>query len=100
MSLKLPYTVGLYYIYSNHEIRLAKASPSFSREYDLHYGGGIGDLFHESDILTAIENGDKYPSPTPENVSTQTPKSMGADVAFGSSNFALVILEQIKLNIN
>ena len=94
--LKLPYTVGLNKIYSDHEIRLAKASRSFEREYNLHYSSGIGDVFDEIYIKKAIELGSRYPFPTPQNVSTQTPKVMGVDVAYGgSSNFAIVILEQI-----
>lgn len=93
--LKLPYTVGLGTIYTEQEIELAKASPSFSREYDLHYGGQAGNLFHETDISAAIEKSANYPYPTPDNVNTNTNKVMGIDVAYGSSNFAIVILEHI-----
>ena len=32
------------------EIEKAKISPSFEREYNLKYLGGIGNIFHTKDI--------------------------------------------------
>jgi hypothetical protein len=56
----LNYTVGLGKIYSHEEIRKARASPSFDREYDLKYAGKIGNIFHARDIDAAIELGRQY----------------------------------------
>lgn len=50
--LSLDYTYGIDRIYTEDEIRAAKASPSFEREYNLKYLGLIGNVFH---IEAAIE---------------------------------------------
>jgi hypothetical protein len=42
----LDYTYGLDKIYAREEIEKAKISPSFEREYNLKYLGGIGNVFH------------------------------------------------------
>ena len=55
--LFLDYTYGLGRIYTEDEIRAAKASPSFEREYNLKYLGLIGNVFHTKDIETAMEKG-------------------------------------------
>jgi hypothetical protein len=44
--LFLDYTYGLNKIYTSVEIERAKGSPSFEREYNLKYLGGIGNVFH------------------------------------------------------
>jgi hypothetical protein len=46
----LDYTYGLGKIYSQSEILKAQTSPSFSREYNLMYGGHIGNVFSENSI--------------------------------------------------
>jgi hypothetical protein len=51
--LKLDYTYGIDRIYTPEEIRKARASPSFSREYDLQYAGLVGNVFHINDIEIA-----------------------------------------------
>jgi hypothetical protein len=54
--LLLDYTYGLERIYTRQEIEKAKASPSFEREYNLKYSGGIGNVFDAVDIDAAIAN--------------------------------------------
>ena len=56
----LDYTYGLDKIYAREEIEKAKISPSFEREYNLKYLGGIGNVFHTKDIDAAIEKGKLY----------------------------------------
>ena len=56
----LDYTYGLDKIYAREEIEKAKVSPSFEREYNLKYLGGIGNVFHTKDIDLAIEKGKLY----------------------------------------
>jgi hypothetical protein len=98
----LHWTYGAGKIYTTEDIERAKRSHSFSREYDLHYGGQLGNIFHTRDIDLAIEKGNNYPDPTIDNntIHSQTNKSMGIDPSFGSSQFAIVILEQIDGVIN
>jgi hypothetical protein len=47
--LYLDYTYGLGKIYTEEEIRQAKQSPSFEREYNLKYLGLIGNVFNVKD---------------------------------------------------
>ncbi len=54
--LLLDYTYGIERIYTGQEIEKAKASPSFEREYNLKYLGGIGNVFNPADIDAAIAN--------------------------------------------
>jgi hypothetical protein len=49
----MDYTYGLNKIYTIEEIE--KVSPSFEREYNLQYLGGIGNVIHIKDIDAAIE---------------------------------------------
>ena len=51
----MDYTYGLDKIYTKVEIEKAKVSPSFEREYNLRYLGGIGNVIHIKDIDAAIE---------------------------------------------
>jgi hypothetical protein len=53
--LLLDYTYGLDKIYTKEEIEKAKVSPSFEREYNLKYLGGIVNVFHTKDTDAAIE---------------------------------------------
>jgi hypothetical protein len=46
----MDYTYSLDKIYTKEEIDKAKVSPSFEREYNLKYLGGIGNVFHTKDI--------------------------------------------------
>jgi Terminase RNaseH-like domain len=86
----LDYTYGLDKIYTREEIEKAKISPSFEREYNLKYLGGIGNVFHTKDIDAAIEKGKLY---DPANPVAMSPKSMGIDPAYGSSSFGIVVTQ-------
>ena len=86
----LDYTYGLDKIYTREEIEKAKISPSFEREYNLKYLGGIGNVFHTKDIDVAIEKGKLYEPASPVAMS---PKSMGIDPAYGSSSFGIVVTQ-------
>jgi hypothetical protein len=86
----MDYTYGLERIYTKEEIEKAKVSPSFEREYNLKYLGGIGNVFHTKDIDAAIEKGKLY-NPTISN--TYAKKCMGIDPAYGSSSFGIVVTQ-------
>jgi hypothetical protein len=86
----LDYTYGLDKIYAREEIEKAKISPSFEREYNLKYLGGIGNIFHTKDIEAAIEKGKLYDLNTSN---TFAKKCMGIDPAYGSSSFGIVVTQ-------
>ena len=89
----LDYTYGIGKIYTAEEIRKAKASPSFEREYNLKYLGKIGNVFHTKEA--AIEKGRKY---NPDDFTTFysfTSRSMGIDPAYGSSAFGIVVTQWV-----
>src|SRR5919202_5606549 len=88
----LDYTYGIGKIYTAEEIEKAKQSPSFEREYNLKYLGRTGNVFHTKDIEAAIEMGRKY---NPDNFSPYNfgTRSIGVDVAWGSSAFGIVASE-------
>jgi hypothetical protein len=72
-------------IYSAEEIRLAKKSPSFRREFELFYGFGQGNAFIGEQIDKCISEYDCN-SAQKDNVVI----NIGCDPGFGSSKFALV----------
>ena len=76
----LDYTVGLDKVFDPENIRVAKLSPSFGREYQLQYGMGIGDVFENIDDI--IEEYDL-------NIIGGRGGCYG-DPAFGSSNFGVL----------
>ena len=76
----LDYTVGLNKVFDPENIRVAKLSPSFGREYQLQYGMGIGDVFENIDDI--IEEYDL-------NIIGGRGGCYG-DPAFGSSNFGVL----------
>ena len=86
----LDYTYGLDKIYTREEIDKAKISPSFEREYNLKYLGGIGNVFHTNDIDLDLEKGKLY---NPANPVAMSPMSMGVDPAYGSSSFGIVVTQ-------
>ena len=86
----LDYTYGLDKIYTKEEIDKAKISPSFEREYNLKYLGGIGNVFHTNDIDLDLEKGKLY---NPANPVAMSPMSMGVDPAYGSSSFGIVVTQ-------
>jgi len=79
------YEVGLNKIYTQEDIRKAKESPSFEREYNLQYGFGIGDIFEGIDDI--IEQYDL------ERMAGRA--CVCADPAFGSSNFGICAGESL-----
>jgi hypothetical protein len=86
-KLLLPYTVGLGKIFSEEDIKQAKTSSSFEREYNLKYGGDDGNIFHTElvdnvtmDYDLTIKNGEKI---------------LAIDPAYSSSNFAIIGGEKI-----
>ena len=89
----MDYTYGLERIYTRQEIEKAKASPSFEREYNLKYLGGIGNVFNPADIDAATAN--EYDIiEYVDNVSANPPLIqgvMGLDPGWGTSSFGIVI---------
>ena len=83
--LFLPYTVGLNKIYTEKDIKTAKRSPSFKREYELSYGYGLGNIFTEAQINACLYDGEEYPNWVLEGTSV----AIGVDSAFGSSTARL-----------
>ena len=92
--LFLDYTYGLDKIYSSEELEMAKASPSFEREYNLKYLGKVGNVFHTLDIEAAICTQQEGQEMINWSTSIMVGRSMGIDVAWGStSKFAIVITQ-------
>jgi hypothetical protein len=93
--LLLDYTYGLERIYTRQEIEKAKASPSFEREYNLKYLGGIGNVFNPADIDAAIANEyDIIEYLVDDVVATNPPLIqgvMGLDPGWDTSSFGIVI---------
>jgi Terminase RNaseH-like domain len=90
--LLLDYTYGLDKIYTREEIQKAKASPSFEREYNLKYLGGIGNVFSPADIDAALQ---EYDIVQQQYGPTQYPYLqgiMGLDPGWGTSSFGIVIV--------
>ena len=92
--LFLDYTYGLDRIYTRQEIEMAKASPSFEREYNLKYLGKVGNVFHTLDIEAIICTKQEGQEMMDWSTSTMIGRSMGIDVAWGdTSKFAIVITQ-------
>lgn len=86
------YEWGLGKIYKLEDIEEAKKSPSFEREYNLKYGYGIGNIYNEQWIGTALLKGRRLKHIP---VSLTSKKSMGLDPAHGSSKFGVTIIEYL-----
>jgi hypothetical protein len=82
----LDYTYGLDKIYTREEIQKAKASPSFEREYNLKYLGGIGNVFSPADIDAALVQYDLT------NFPPMIQGVMGIDPGWGVSSFGIVVV--------
>ena len=91
--LVLPYTVGVGKIYFPEELRKAKNSPSFEREYLCRYTGKVGNAFSMADIGWAVEIGGREYDPQ-DDANPRLPISMGIDPGYGSSKFAFVVTQQ------
>lgn len=85
--LHLSYRVGLGTIYTKEEIDKARRSPSFEREYNLKYGYGVGNIFPYQLVDACSE---EYGLALCKDAS----RVLAVDPAFGSSNFAIVGIEQ------
>lgn len=88
--LFLDYRYGLDRIYTQEDIKKAKASPSFEQEYNLQYLGLIGNLFSTYTLERVKELGSTI---NVNEINVQTPKSIGVDPGFGSSNTGIVVTE-------
>jgi hypothetical protein len=56
----MDYSVGLDKIYNQAEIKLARQSPSFPREYECKYMGAGGNIFSSASIDRAVILGQQY----------------------------------------
>jgi hypothetical protein len=88
-----PYTRGLGKIYSEQEIAIAKQSHNFDREFNLRFGGLIGNTFNVKSIDAAIDRGRNYDPEYLDPYHFHAGRSMGIDPAYGSSNFGIVVTE-------
>ena len=52
--VSVSYRVGLGKIYTEQDREKARASPSFAQEYEIQYGGSIGNLLREQNIQRAL----------------------------------------------
>jgi hypothetical protein len=86
--LVLDYKVGLGKIYSQEEIEKLKRSPSFEREYCCRYLGHQGNTFRPEDIERCKSI--KY---DPDKINRFAAISLGIDPGWGSSAFAISILQ-------
>jgi hypothetical protein len=85
---------GPYPIYSQTQIDQAKLSPEFPREYELQYLGVVGNVFSQ----TSIESCQKIEY-NPGIIVPESPKSIGIDPSYGSSNFAIVATQLVDNKI-
>jgi hypothetical protein len=96
----LDYTYGLGKIYSYKDIEVAKTSPSFSREFNLMYGGHIGNVFSENSIQVALKMGAEQYDPTSSKNSAVNPfakKVMAIDPGWGSSACGYCICQLVNV---
>ncbi len=91
----LDYTWGMGKIYTEEEIAQARASPSFEREYNLKFLGGLGNLIHWRDIDACTVEYD-----IPDNFTNLGPVYIGIDPGFSSSQFGIVVLAWINDALN
>jgi hypothetical protein len=87
--MRLNYEWGVGRIYSEEDVKIARASSSFEREYNLSFNSPSGNSFNHSSIDKAVELSKKYP----DTINKDAEHSLGCDPGFGSSRFALVCLE-------
>jgi len=96
----LDYTYGLGKIYSYKDIEVAKTSPSFSREFNLMYGGHIGNVISENSIQAALKMGAEQYDPTSSKDSAVNPfakKVMAIDPGWGSSACGYCICQLVNV---
>lgn len=85
-KLRLDYKVGLGTIYDQKEIDKLKDRPEFQREYCCAFGYGLGNVFLPSEIEQAISAKEYKYNPACTTV-------IGIDPGFGSSKFAITVLQ-------
>lgn len=91
-KIQLGYQVGIDKIYTSEDIERAKRSPSFEREYNLQYLGGIGNVFAKQDIDASLA--EPYDIIQYLDDFTNPPRLeavMGVDPGWGSSQFGIVV---------
>lgn len=81
---RLPYSVVVGKIYTEQEIEKARLSPNFSREYDLQYGYGLGNLVLENNLNQCVID---YAQPSTMELSN-TVINVGVDIGFSTSKLA------------
>lgn len=92
---KFNYEWGVGKIYTAEDIRIAKASSSFEREYNNAFVGQEGDVFNSKDIDSAIILGDKIGY----SVNHHCRHIMGLDPSIGgNSSYAIVVLQYDAVN--
>jgi len=90
--LKFDYTWGLGKIYTDEDIRIAKASDSFAREYNLQFAGVSGNVISSAALTRCQELGEAMDKTTPiDDWRIQTRYVMGIDMGYGSSNTAITV---------
>lgn len=81
-KILLPYTAGLYKIYTPDEITRSRASPHFEREMNLQFGIGKGNIFPYEMLYPCVQDFDL--------TLREGFKVLAVDPAYGSSKFAIV----------
>lgn len=71
-------------------VRLGHLYPAY---YEADFNIGFGNLYLPETIDEVEKLGTRYGIPTPDQVHTHTPKSLGIDYGEGSSDMAFVLLE-------
>jgi hypothetical protein len=82
----IDYSIPLGTLFSEEMIAKARLLPSWDREYALLYTGGIGDIYNINDIEATIQEYDLA-------LDESTWKWCAIDPAFGSSDFAIMVME-------
>ena len=89
-KVRLDYRRGLGQIYTDEDIRKAKESPSFEREYNLKYYGLMGNVFSPSLIQMCTDLGQKYRGRQPN---PYAPHTVGVDYGYSDSKTVICIGE-------
>jgi hypothetical protein len=92
-KLRFDYRYGLegpYPIYSEEQIRQARLSPEWPREFELGWIGVVGNCFS----IASIESCQKIEY-NPQNIHQNVKKSIGIDPSYGSSNFAICATQYV-----
>ena len=87
-KIKLDYRRGLGKIYTDEDIRKAKESPSFEREYNLKYYGLIGNTFPPSLVERCMELGDEN-----SGINTLAYHPCGVDFGFSDAKTVICVGE-------